>query len=281
MKYTEPGEYTLIYKAVDECGNESEQIREITVEDTETYATVLYTDGTFIVNEKSTDREANIQAHGAVTNEYAPLDSTNNYVFSTGSERAWNNRQTYIRAVEFGSPVTPTSLAYWFNGCQNLTSLSWANFNGSEVTSARAFVSTSKLTGIAFPEMPKLTSIQYVCQSCSLLTQADFSYVNSNVLTNTQDAFQGCYALRTVDLTGLAGTVTSADRTFANLSGGGDMALQTVYTTDDLVFTAGANIFRSCVSIVGGNGTTFDSSHTDYTYARIDRAGQPGYFTAG
>lgn len=40
MKYTEPGSYTLVYKAVDECGNESEQIREVIAE--ESQATVLF-----------------------------------------------------------------------------------------------------------------------------------------------------------------------------------------------------------------------------------------------
>lgn len=32
MKYTEPGEHTLVYKAEDECGNTTEQIRSVVVE---------------------------------------------------------------------------------------------------------------------------------------------------------------------------------------------------------------------------------------------------------
>jgi hypothetical protein len=39
------------------------------------------------------------------------------------------------------------------------------------------------------------------------------------------------------------------------------------------------NMFAGCVSLVGGNGTSYNSNHTDATYARIDRAGTPGYFT--
>ena len=39
-------------------------------------------------------------------------------------------------------------------------------------------------------------------------------------------------------------------------------------------------IFSDCPSLVGGNGTTFDSTKTDKTYAIIDGTnGQPGYFT--
>jgi len=44
--------------------------------------------------------------------------------------------------------------------------------------------------------------------------------------------------------------------------------------------TAGSFMFTGCTALVGGSGTPFSSSYTDKTYARIDRAGQPGYFTA-
>ena len=37
--------------------------------------------------------------------------------------------------------------------------------------------------------------------------------------------------------------------------------------------------FAECKSLVGGNGTKFNSSITGKTYARIDKPGQPGYFT--
>jgi hypothetical protein len=39
-------------------------------------------------------------------------------------------------------------------------------------------------------------------------------------------------------------------------------------------------MFSNCLALVGGNGTPYDSTHTDKTYARIDRPGTPGYFTA-
>ena len=39
-------------------------------------------------------------------------------------------------------------------------------------------------------------------------------------------------------------------------------------------------MFEDCKKIVGGNGTTYNSSYTDKTYARIDTASTPGYFTA-
>ena len=38
-------------------------------------------------------------------------------------------------------------------------------------------------------------------------------------------------------------------------------------------------ICSNCTSLVGGSGTAYDASHTDHEYARIDKAGQPGYLT--
>jgi len=44
--------------------------------------------------------------------------------------------------------------------------------------------------------------------------------------------------------------------------------------------TSSANMFWNCTSLVGGQGTTYDASHIDKTYARIDGGpSNPGYFT--
>ena len=44
--------------------------------------------------------------------------------------------------------------------------------------------------------------------------------------------------------------------------------------------TSSDYMFGSNASLVGGNGTKFNSSYVDKTYARIDTANTPGYFTA-
>ena len=38
-------------------------------------------------------------------------------------------------------------------------------------------------------------------------------------------------------------------------------------------------MFRGDNNIIGGNGTTYNSNYIDATYARIDTAETPGYFT--
>ena len=38
-------------------------------------------------------------------------------------------------------------------------------------------------------------------------------------------------------------------------------------------------MFTSDTNLVGGNGTTYNGSYRDKTYARIDTEETPGYFT--
>ena len=43
---------------------------------------------------------------------------------------------------------------------------------------------------------------------------------------------------------------------------------------------SGMQCFYNCKKLVGGNGTAWSSSNTNYTYMRIDQTGQAGYLTA-
>ena len=44
--------------------------------------------------------------------------------------------------------------------------------------------------------------------------------------------------------------------------------------------TSSAGMFSNCTKLVGGKGTTYNSSHTDKAYAHIDGGpSNPGYFT--
>jgi hypothetical protein len=58
--------------------------------------------------------------------------------------------------------------------------------------------------------------------------------------------------------------------------------LTTVYVGDgwdmSKVTSSGA-MFAGCGKLVGGNGTVFDASKTDKTYACVDAEGIPGYLT--
>lgn len=294
MKYTETGIYELTYKAVDDCGNETTQVRKIEVV---AKATVLYTDGTFIINEPPSARQANIALHGAVVKEYEPLDANNPYVLSRGDDQPWLGERSQIKSVSFGSEVQPTSMGYWFQNCQNLESIDWTNFDGSANTSLRALFASTKLTSFSdIPEMPNVETIRFMFNACESLVTCSMRGLNSSKVTDTNGMFQGCYALEEVTLAFGDSNVLICGNMFSNYNndGKGNMKIRTINNTarqqGDLSLrdypyfgdaTTSSNMFRSCTSLVGGEGTTFDATKIDKSYARSDytEAGIPGYFT--
>ncbi len=96
--------------------------------------TVLYEDGTLILNELVKDQEANESAHGAVTKEYPAWDGEeNDYVFGdTGVP--WFKFRYNIKAVEIGSKISPVDTSKWFFDCTNAIRAELANLDTSKVT---------------------------------------------------------------------------------------------------------------------------------------------------
>lgn len=59
--------------------------------------------------------------------------------------------------------------------------------------------------------------------------------------------------------------------------------LTTIYVSDKFTMnkvTTSRNMFTGSTKLVGGAGTAYSSAHIDKTYARIDTASTPGYFTS-
>ncbi len=117
---------------------------------------------------------------------------------------------------------------------------------------------------------------------CPALTSIDLSHFRAKSLTNMNAMFGGCSSLTSLDLSGFfTFTVTNMNYLFSGCTN-----LKTIYvnkydwSTESV--TAGDGVFENCTSLVGGAGTTFNDSHIDYTYARIDggpNSTTPGYFT--
>ena len=109
------------------------------------YSTVLYNDGTLILNEYSYNRESNTTKHGSVTKEYAPMNESNSYVFSSDSDIPWNGENSSVTSVEIGSKMKPTSTAYWFYNLTNMSNGDFTNLDTSDVTTMEGmFAETSR-----------------------------------------------------------------------------------------------------------------------------------------
>ena len=96
--------------------------------------TSLYEDGTLIINEQNTNRNANIANHGKVTNEYNAMDSNNSYVLYSGGSSPWYDEYESVKSVEIGKTIQPTSTAYWFYDLTNMEKGDFTNLDTSGTT---------------------------------------------------------------------------------------------------------------------------------------------------
>ena len=117
------------------------------------------------------------------------------------------------------------------------------------------FYSCTNLAGVSgLGNLSGVRSMRYTFSSCAFTT-IDFRGFDPSALTDLFYTFSGCSKLTTI----------YADATWALPSSG----------------ISGSQCFYSCsTSLVGGNGTTWASNKTAYTYFRIDTASTPGYITA-
>lgn len=222
MQIDTVGTYTLKYTAEDACGNVTEVTREVEAV-VITYRTVLFTDGTFIINEKSTNRDANIALHGAVTNEYAPLGTDygdHTYVFRNSLERLWHNQRTSVKAVEIGSPIKPADMKYWFLGFTNCTSFNFTNIDTSTTVSmSQTFSQCSSVANLDLSvfDTSAVTDMSAMFYGCTQLRTIDVSSFDTSNVTTMYQMFQDCSYLRPLDISNFnTSNVTTMEQMFYN-----------------------------------------------------------------
>lgn len=178
MHFDQDGTYNLVYIAEDECGNTTLAERVVEVF---TVRTVLYPDGTFIINEKSTDQASNESRHGGTaTNVYIPFDpnggrDVNKYIFASNTSRPWNNEVTNVTSVEVGSAIAPTGMANWFSFMGNCEEMDLLNVDTSSVHNMRSLF-----------------------RECSALVSLDLAHFDTSQVTDMGSMFSGCSVLTTI-----------------------------------------------------------------------------------
>ena len=177
----------------------------------------------------------------------------------------------------------PTSTAYWFSGCSELTTIKgMENLYTDDVTDMQfMFYGCNNLRNLNIEgfNTEKVTSMYSMFCRCLSLEELDVSGFKMDNVTNTNRMFGSCYCLTTLDLSSFnTSNVKDMTRMFSVCK-----SLTTIYVNEKKWNTAnvteGDGVFADCTVLVGGNGTKFDESHTDVEYARIDKPGSPGYFT--
>ena len=184
------------------------------------------------------------------------------------------------------SKVTNMSWMFWT--CSSLTSLDVSKFDTSKVTDMSSmFYGCKSLTSLDVSKFDtsKVTNMSSMFMMCSSLTSLDVSKFDTSKVTNMSVMFNGCKSLTSLDVSKFdTSQVTNMMRMFYECS-----KLSKIYvskydeetgkgwTTKNV--TDSSNMFSGATKLVGGNGTKFNSSNVDATYARIDKEGEPGYLT--
>ena len=194
------------------------------------------------------------------------------------------NRLTSLDVSSFNTGNV-TDMSFMFYGCSGLTSLDVSSFNTEKVINMRGvFCKCSNITSLDLSSFNtgNVTDMAGMFQECSNLTSLDVSGYNTGNVIDMSYMFYNCSGLTSLDVSGYnTGNVTSMQGMFRNCS-----QLETIYASDKFVTTkltsssSSTNMFDSCTLLVGGAGTTYNSSKVDKTYAHIDGGtSNPGYFT--
>lgn len=195
-----------------------------------------------------------------------------------------------------------------FYNCSGLTSLDVSSWDTSAAKNiGDTFYGCSGLTSLDVSNwnIDKATQMHYIFYNCSSLTSLDVSSWDTGKVSNMRNLFRDCNKLTAIDVSSWntesakdmfcmfygCGNLTALDLSSWNTAGVTDMShmffscgsLVSVYAgsgwnTDNV--SSSGKMFEQCKKLKGGQGTSYDSAHTDKAYARIDGGAEnPGYFT--
>ena len=160
------------------------------------------------------------------------------------------------------------------------TTLDISSFDTSNVRNMSRMFTNSKattITGLNKFNTSNVTDMNDMFRN-TLLTEIDLSSFDTSNVTDMSWMFSAS-AATTLDLSSFnTSNVTDMRQMFYNSTN-----LKTIYASDMFntnSATSSSDMFYNTTNLVGGSGTTYNSSYIDKTYARIDGGTSlPGYFT--
>ena len=159
------------------------------------------------------------------------------------------------------------------------TSINISNFNTSNVTNMSNMFGSSKITSLDLSnfDTSKVTNMSVMFENLQTTEINGLNKFDTSNVTNMSRMFRNS-KVKIIDLSNFdTSNVTNMNSMFNSTTN-----LETIYVSDKFTtsnVTSSDDMFTGCTSLVGGNGTKYNSSYVDKTYARIDTASTPGYFT--
>ncbi len=196
------------------------------------------------------------------------------------------NSLTSIDGLTYLNTSEVTIMQSMFSGCEKLTTLDLSSFDTRKVTDMYSmFNRCKKLTNLDLSSFDtrKVTDMMFMFAVCSSLETLDVSSFDTRNVTYMRGMFQSCSSLETLDLC----SFDTRNLQYPHLMFFNCINLRTIlvshrWTTENVIDDGVCTMFDGCASLVGGEGTVWDSDRTYYTYARIDGgSSNPGYLTQG
>ena len=190
--------------------------------------------------------------------------------------------KTSLTSINFNDSVDTSRVKnmYRMFAGSNLTSLDLSGFNTINVINMNSmfFLNESKNINLSSFDTSKVTDMSYMF-SYSQATTLDLSNFDTSNVTNMSDMFSYSQAT-TLDLSNF----DTSNVTYMSNMFNGSKKLKTIYVSSKYntsKVTSNCDMFTGCTSLVGGQGTVYDSTKVYKTYARIDGGtSSPGYFTS-
>ena len=178
-----------------------------------------------------------------------------------------------VATFQTAVPNTATEIVFAYYGGVDLTGYTKSGNIGKDIDVYADDTKYAVVSGktIFAPEDCAAFFIDY-----NALTSLDLSNFDTSNATSFASMFNGCRGLTSLDVSNFD---TSKATTFSEMFRGCSNAT-TIIANDWSASVTSGSMFLDCTSLVGGNGTTYNSSHVDASYAHIDVADNPGYFTA-
>ena len=202
--------------------------------------------------------------------------------FNTSNVRSmsWMFRYSAATTIDLSSfnTINVTDMDAMFAGSK-ATTLDLSGFDTSNVTDMSSMFYGSKATTLDLSsfDTSKVTDMGWMFYE-SKATTLDLSSFDTSSVTMMSNMFYGS-AATTLDLSSFdTSKVTDMSYMFYKCPN-----LKTIYASDMFntnAVTSSKDMFYNATNLVGGAGTTYNSSYVDKTYARIDGGtSSPGYFT--
>ena len=181
-----------------------------------------------------------------------------------------------------------TNMSSMFDGMLLLASIDISTFNTSNVTNMSGmFENLKALTSldISILNTSKVTNMSGMFSGLNVAS-LDVSHLDTSKVENMNYMFSNLSAITTLDLSNF--DTRNVNKTYAMFRNSTNIT--TIYVGDNwstanisnltAVLEGSGDMFKGLTNIVGGLGTTYDSTKTDKTYARVDCGpSTPGYLS--